>query len=163
MHKSLDDNFLKNFSRNIYSDTHIKCHVILNIFETPRDLTKNFHKIWGPLPCLKYFLTLTLPPGYLTRLVNTFGLLYFTQLLSSESQKSKLILFLFQADVVCRQLGFSESDELFQGSHFGSVPDRFSYDHIECKGNEARLSDCPYRNLGPAHCGFNEGAGVRCE
>ena len=66
----------------------------------------------------------------------------------------------FQAEVVCRQLGFAGVDVFYTNSHFGEVPDDFSYDDVECSGSERTLDDC-YSNF-PDNCGYQEGAGVRC-
>ena len=66
----------------------------------------------------------------------------------------------FQAEVVCRQLGYDRVDSVFGDSSFGEVSAHFSYDDLECDGSEATLDDCYYYY--PANCGTGEGAGVRC-
>jgi hypothetical protein len=45
----------------------------------------------------------------------------------------------FQANVVCRQLGFEGALLVFSNSHFGFVPQKFSYDDVNCGGTETNL------------------------
>ena len=52
---------------------------------------------------------------------------------------------------------------VFSESKYGEVTRPFSYDHIHCKGQELRLSDCLNESIGDGHCGSNEGAGVLCQ
>ena len=66
----------------------------------------------------------------------------------------------FQANVVCRQLGFSRASEATINSHFGSVPDEFAFDDVFCSGNEAALTECAY--VSDDNCNSIEGAGVIC-
>jgi hypothetical protein len=66
-----------------------------------------------------------------------------------------------QANVICRQLGFSQgASEVFGNSHFGIVPSDFSYDEVGCTGSETTLEQCPHANT--EDCGPSEGAGVTC-
>jgi hypothetical protein len=67
----------------------------------------------------------------------------------------------FQANVVCRQLGFPLGATSVQCcSAYGFVPTNFSYDEVGCSGTESTLDSCPHLN---AHdCGTTEGAGVVC-
>jgi hypothetical protein len=63
--------------------------------------------------------------------------------------------------VVCRQLGFPRGAVLFYCcSQFGPVPDVFSYDDVNCSGQETTLDACPHANVD--NCGVGEGAGVIC-
>ena len=67
----------------------------------------------------------------------------------------------FQANVVCKQLGFSEGATSVKCcSFYGAVPVTFSYDEVGCVGTETTLDACPHLNT--HDCGANEGAGVVC-
>merc|ERR1719348_2921768 len=61
-----------------------------------------------------------------------------------------------EALVVCRQLGFSSGTPYTQ-SHWGDVPDVFSFDNVGCDGTEDHLVDCPH--LTSDNCTGDEGAG----
>ena len=68
---------------------------------------------------------------------------------------------MFQADIVCYELGFNHGAEsVTVESHFGPVPDIFSYDDITCNGTENALDECSHHNN--ENCGGTEGAGVIC-
>ena len=67
---------------------------------------------------------------------------------------------LYDAQVVCRQLGFDGAELATGGSYFGSVPSNFSYDNVNCVGDEATLDDCTW--IGYDDCSSSEGAGVVC-
>ena len=76
-----------------------------------------------------------------------------------------LWLFIHQANVVCRQLGFPLG--AVSGnccSYFGRPPlganIPFSYDDVRCSGNEANLDNCHHANTND--CGPEEVAGVVC-
>ena len=72
-----------------------------------------------------------------------------------------LIIFL-QADVICRQLGYSRSIGHYSNSYFGSVSGTHSYSNVNCYGYETRLEDCSHEDY-TGFCGGNDGAGVYCE
>ncbi len=63
--------------------------------------------------------------------------------------------------MVCRQLGFLRAVKITVNSHFGSVPETFSFDDLSCSGNERTIQDCPH--VITENCGGSEGAGVVCE
>ena len=65
-----------------------------------------------------------------------------------------------QANVVCKQLGYSRSIASFSVSTFGLVSNDFSYDDVNCTGTEPTLDDCPHINS--EDCSSGEGAGVEC-
>lgn len=68
----------------------------------------------------------------------------------------------FQANVVCRQLGFPLGALSYQCcSAYGTVPSSFSYDDVKCTGTETTLNACPHSNV--HNCFANEGAGVICK
>jgi len=64
------------------------------------------------------------------------------------------------AEVTCRELGFSGAVEAKTRSHFGRVPTDFVMDNIRCEGTEDKLHDC--QHLDTHNCGSHEGAGVVC-
>jgi deleted-in-malignant-brain-tumors protein 1 len=67
------------------------------------------------------------------------------------------------AQVVCRQLGFSTIDAVILSGV--SVPDgtgQIWLDDVHCHGTETRLIDCPATSLGVHNCGHPEDAGVSC-
>ena len=64
-----------------------------------------------------------------------------------------------EATIVCQQLGFW-SGEARTSSTWGSVPNMFSMDQVQCTGNERTLQDCYYEPRDD--CDSNEGAGVLC-
>ncbi len=69
--------------------------------------------------------------------------------------------FISQANVVCRQLGFTDGAISAPCcSPNGQVPTSFSYDEVRCGGIEATLDSCPHQNT--HDCGPSEGAGVVC-
>ena len=68
---------------------------------------------------------------------------------------------IFQAMVVCKQLGFTCAIEFKTNSFFGSVPSTFSYDDVTCLGSEDTLDECMHSNK-EHDCASNKGAGVVC-
>ena len=64
------------------------------------------------------------------------------------------------ANVVCRQLGFSSGTPYWK-SHWGNVPTDFVMDNVKCNGNENSLQECTYATK--ENCGAREGAGVSCK
>ncbi|XP_072013340.1 scavenger receptor cysteine-rich domain-containing protein DMBT1-like [Amphiura filiformis] len=68
------------------------------------------------------------------------------------------------ADVACRQMGFSYSDSFFTVS-LSAIPPASGpvlLDDLQCVGTENRLFDCPHSGIGVANCGHNEDVGVVC-
>ncbi len=61
---------------------------------------------------------------------------------------------------MCQQLGFSNATRAYSGSFFGPVPQPFSYDNVQCVGDEESLDQCP--NSSPVNCNSSTGAGVIC-
>ncbi len=66
------------------------------------------------------------------------------------------------ARVVCRQLGFPDAENAYQGSHFGRGTGPILLDDLRCDGNESSLFSCPHNGVGSHNCGHFEDAGVRC-
>ena len=66
------------------------------------------------------------------------------------------------AQVVCRQLGFSTVGAVALTSGFTNGAGQIWLDDVQCRGTEARLIDCQHRPLGQHNCAHVEDAGVRC-
>ncbi|XP_038058260.1 uncharacterized protein LOC119729666 isoform X2 [Patiria miniata] len=67
------------------------------------------------------------------------------------------------AAVVCRQLGFNGSSIAVSGSFFGQGQGPAFLSHVDCSGNESRLSDCIHVGLGSSYCSHRVDAGVICQ
>ena len=74
--------------------------------------------------------------------------------------KKKFTIHLFQARVVCQQLGYRDATGYTTGSQFGPVPQPFSYDDVQCSGYEESLDLC--RHSSQINCNSSKGAGVIC-
>jgi len=71
---------------------------------------------------------------------------------------------IFEARVVCRQLGFNASDPLpLRGAFFGSGSGPILLDNVVCRGTEPSLLQCNTNPVGENNCDHSEDAGVRCE
>uniref|UniRef100_A0A3Q2D2J0 Deleted in malignant brain tumors 1 protein-like n=1 Tax=Cyprinodon variegatus TaxID=28743 RepID=A0A3Q2D2J0_CYPVA len=67
-----------------------------------------------------------------------------------------------QAQIVCRQLGCGESQNIPPPSYFGEGTGPIWLDNVQCRGNENALSTCSHRGYGVHDCGHHEDAGVIC-
>ena len=83
------------------------------------------------------------------------------------------------AQVACRQLGFSATGEhnkvcgypstscnagaVALTTGFTNGAGQIWLDNVQCVGTETRLIDCPHLPLGTHNCGHIEDAGVRCQ
>ena len=66
------------------------------------------------------------------------------------------------AQVVCRQLGFSGGEAL-NGGAYGEGTGDIILDDVDCEGTESSLAECmPYSYWGLNNCRHNEDAGVNC-
>jgi hypothetical protein len=68
------------------------------------------------------------------------------------------------ANVVCRELGFSRATNAYSGAHYGQGSGPIWIDETSCLGTEDSLLSCGYRgwisgNLG---CSHTEDVGVKC-
>ncbi len=66
------------------------------------------------------------------------------------------------ANVVCKQLGFSGASDFSLAAGFGEGSGATLLDDVQCTGDEERLEDCPSRGWGVENCNHNEDAGVIC-
>ena len=66
------------------------------------------------------------------------------------------------AEVVCRELGFTSGGYATQESYFGKVDleKQSGFDQVRCSGRESSLVDCRHETFDD--CGDSEGAGVVC-
>ena len=66
------------------------------------------------------------------------------------------------ANVVCRQLGYSGATSAPTQAFFGQGSGSIHYDDVACTGSETRLADCSHPGIGVHNCGHSEDAGVVC-
>ncbi len=66
------------------------------------------------------------------------------------------------ANVTCRQLGFSGADSAPKRAAYGNGRGPVLRHHINCIGTEASLLDCPNEQYGIGHCGHSEDSSVVC-
>ncbi|KGL98143.1 Deleted in malignant brain tumors 1 protein, partial [Charadrius vociferus] len=69
---------------------------------------------------------------------------------------------LYDAAVVCRQLGCGTALSAPGSAHFGQGSDPIWLDDIHCRGTESTLTKCELGNWGEHNCGHSEDAGVVC-
>ena len=64
------------------------------------------------------------------------------------------------AQVVCRQLGYSTNNITALNAYFGQGTGPIYLDDVSCVGTESSLLSCSYTSN--HNCGHHEDAGVRC-
>ena len=67
------------------------------------------------------------------------------------------------ANVVCRQLGYSGATSAPGQAFFGRGRGPIHYANMVCTGREARLADCFHRGIGIHNCDHGEDAGAVCD
>ncbi|XP_010189749.1 PREDICTED: neurotrypsin-like [Mesitornis unicolor] len=67
------------------------------------------------------------------------------------------------AEVVCRQLGFSGNPKALSWAHYGQGSGPILLDEVECSGNELSLDQCKKSDWGQQNCDHIEDAGVSCD
>jgi len=65
------------------------------------------------------------------------------------------------ADIVCRQLGFSRAKAATWSSKFGEAVGPYGMDDVKCSGSETNITNCKF-SLN-SNCGSDEAAGVVCD
>ena len=66
------------------------------------------------------------------------------------------------ANVVCRQLGFSGATSALRNAAYGQGSGPILSHYINCIGSEASLLDCPFDQRLPDHCNHSEDSSVIC-
>ena len=66
------------------------------------------------------------------------------------------------ANVVCRQLGFSRASSAPGSAKYGQGSDPTWMDDVKCNGNEGSLFDCAHAGWGTENCSHREDASVEC-
>ena len=69
---------------------------------------------------------------------------------------------IYDADVVCRQLGFPHAEAALKGDSVLDGTGKIWLDNVHCEGNESSLSSCRHKGWGSSNCGHIQDAGVRC-
>jgi len=64
------------------------------------------------------------------------------------------------ANVACRQLGYSHATEAIQ--RFGGGSGQIWFDNVGCTGSEATIQECAHNGWGQHNCGHHEDVGVHC-
>ncbi|XP_033630594.1 uncharacterized protein LOC117292594 [Asterias rubens] len=67
------------------------------------------------------------------------------------------------ANVVCRQLGFTGATDAWRSARFGRETSQILMDNINCDGNEERLQDCAFPGWGVQNCYHSQDASVTCD
>ncbi|XP_050961730.1 deleted in malignant brain tumors 1 protein-like [Labeo rohita] len=70
---------------------------------------------------------------------------------------------LAEAQVVCRQMGFSGARTAMYGVRFQAGCGPIWMDNVKCNGLESSLSKCSFRGWGVSDCTREQNAGVVCE
>ena len=60
-----------------------------------------------------------------------------------------------------RQLGFASGTST-SNSYFGSVPNEFAMDNVNCSPSDNTIQDCEHLDENGENCSSSEGAGVIC-
>ena len=66
------------------------------------------------------------------------------------------------ANVLCRQLGYSGANGAYQSAHYGQGSGEILLDNVHCTGSESYLWDCPHNGWVIHNCGHHEDASVSC-
>ena len=67
------------------------------------------------------------------------------------------------ANVVCRQLGFSRASVFPQRAKYGEGSGTIWMDRVACQGDEASLQQCPHKRWVTPYCSHSKDTSVECE
>ena len=67
------------------------------------------------------------------------------------------------ANVVCRQLGYTGATSAPGQASFGQGTGPIHYDDVACTGSETHLVNCSHNGIGIHNCAHSEDAGVVCD
>ncbi len=67
------------------------------------------------------------------------------------------------ANVICRQLGFTNATTAWPDAHFGPGTGQILMDNVNCHGNEERMQDCVFLGWGSHTCVHLDDASVTCD
>ncbi|XP_041928367.1 lysyl oxidase homolog 3B isoform X2 [Alosa sapidissima] len=70
---------------------------------------------------------------------------------------------LFNAHVLCRQLGFVSATGWTHSAKYGKGAGKIWLDNVQCSGSETSISVCKSRGWGNSDCTHDEDAGVICK
>lgn len=68
----------------------------------------------------------------------------------------------YEAEVVCRQLGYKAGGKATHSGVFGNARRKFWMDNLYCNGREKEISECRFDGWGVSDCDHSEAAGVIC-
>ena len=66
------------------------------------------------------------------------------------------------AQVVCRQLGFTLATAARGSAYYGQGSGQIWLDNVNCVGTELKIEDCSHTGWGVENCDHSEDAGVQC-
>ena len=69
---------------------------------------------------------------------------------------------IYDARVVCRQLGFRYALDAYGSAHYGHGTGSIFLDNLNCTGFESSLFSCKHDGVGEHNCNHTEDASVRC-
>ena len=69
----------------------------------------------------------------------------------------------YDADVVCRQLGFERAEEIYYRAEFGEGTGPIWLDDLSCPSHAASILECNHNGWGVHNCRHSEDAAVKCK